>query len=79
MNIIQGCMEIMVYNTMPLNQCFTSRTIKDKNIEMHNDFISQLHTYTKMIRVLAKGYLPIFTSYIIKTTRNFGIGKRNAD
>ena len=26
---------------------------------MYNEFISQLHNYTKAIRILAKGYLPI--------------------
>ena len=35
------------------------RTIKDKYIEMYNEFILQLHNYTKVIRILAKGYLPI--------------------
>ena len=35
------------------------RTIKDKYIEMYNEFISQLHNYVEAIRNLAKGYLPI--------------------
>ena len=35
------------------------RTIKDKYIEMYNEFISQLHNYGKAIRILAKRYLPI--------------------
>ena len=35
------------------------RTIKDKYIEMYNEFISQLHNYAKVIRILTKGYLPI--------------------
>ena len=35
------------------------RTIKDKYIEIYNDFISQLHIYAKAVRMLAKGYLPI--------------------
>ena len=26
---------------------------------MYNEFISQLHSYTKAIRILTKGYLPI--------------------
>ena len=29
------------------------------NIEMYNEFISQLHIYAKAIRILAKDYLPI--------------------
>ena len=35
------------------------RTIKDKFIEIYNKFISQLHIYAKVVRILAKGYLPI--------------------
>ena len=33
--------------------------IKDKYIEIYNEFISQLQIYAKAVRVLAKGYLPI--------------------
>ena len=33
--------------------------IKDKYIEIYNEFISQLHIYAKAVRILAKGYLPI--------------------
>ena len=35
------------------------KTIKEKQIEIYNAFISQLHVYTKVVRILAKGYLPI--------------------
>ena len=35
------------------------RTIKEKYIEIYNEFISELHIYVKVIRILAKGYLPI--------------------
>ena len=35
------------------------RTIKNKYIEIYNEFISQIHLYTKAVRILAKGYLPI--------------------
>ena len=35
------------------------RTIKDKYTEIQNEFISQLCIYTKAVRILAKGYLPI--------------------
>ena len=35
------------------------RTIKDRYIEIYNEFISQLHIYAKAVRILAKGYLPI--------------------
>ena len=33
--------------------------IKDKYIEIYNEFISQLHIYAKAVKILAKGYLPI--------------------
>ena len=32
------------------------RTIKDKYIEIYNEFISQLHVYVKVVRILAKTY-----------------------
>ena len=35
------------------------KTIKDKYVEIYNEFISQLHIYAKAVRILAKGYLPI--------------------
>ena len=35
-------------------------TIKDKYIVIYNEFISQLQIYAKAVRILAKGYLPIF-------------------
>ena len=35
------------------------RTIKEKYIEIYNEFISQLHIHAKAIRIVAKGYLPI--------------------
>ena len=33
--------------------------IKEKYIAVYNEFITELHIYTKAIRILAKGYLPI--------------------
>ena len=34
-------------------------TIKEKYIEIYNEFISQLHIYVETVRILAKGYLII--------------------
>ena len=34
-------------------------TIKEKYIVVYNEFITQLQIYTKVVRILAKGYLPI--------------------
>ena len=34
-----------------INSMLYCRTIKDKYIEMYNEFISQLHKYTKVIRI----------------------------
>ena len=35
------------------------RTIKGKYVELYNQFISQLHIYSKAVRILPKSYLPI--------------------
>ena len=35
------------------------RTVKEKYVLMHKEFIIQLHTCTTAVRILAKGYLPI--------------------
>ena len=42
-----------------INSMLYMRTIKDKYMEIYHEFISQLHIYTKAVRILAKGYLPI--------------------
>ena len=42
-----------------VNSMLYLHTIKEKYIEIYNEFISQLHIYIKAIRILAKGYLPI--------------------
>ena len=34
-------------------------TLKQKYVKLHKGFIMQLYMYTKAIRILAKGYLPI--------------------
>ena len=33
--------------------------VKDKYVQMYNEFIKQLYMYAEAIRLLAKGYLPI--------------------
>ena len=42
-----------------INSILYLHTIKDKYIEIYNEFISQLQIYAKAFRILAKGYLPI--------------------
>ena len=42
------------------------RTTKDKYIEMYDKSTSQLHKYTKVIRILAKVYLPITLVPLLK-------------
>ena len=42
-----------------INSVLYLQTIKDKYIEMYNEFISQLHNYAKAIIILTKGYLPV--------------------
>ena len=41
------------------NSMLYLHTIKEKYIEIYNEFISQVCIYAKAIRILAKGYLPI--------------------
>ena len=42
-----------------INSMLYLRMIKDKYIEIYNEFISQLYIYAKAVRILVKGYLPI--------------------
>ena len=44
-----------------MNALLYLHTIKEKYIVVYNEFITQLHIYTKTVRIgiLAKGYLPI--------------------
>ena len=42
------------------------RTIKDKYIEIYNEFILQLCIYAKAVRILVKGYLPISLITLLK-------------
>ena len=42
-----------------INSMLYLHMIKDKYIEIYNEFISQLHIYAKAVRILTKGYLPI--------------------
>ena len=42
-----------------INSMLYLQMIKDKYIEMYNEFISQLQIYAKAVRILSKGYLPI--------------------
>ena len=42
-----------------INSMLYLRTIKDKYIVIYNEYISQLHIYAKVVRILAKVYLPI--------------------
>ena len=70
-----------------INSMLYLRTIKDRYIEIYNEFISQLHIYAKAVRILAKGYLPIllvtplklqeilnfFKEMLIKTNPDYGI------
>ena len=53
---MQGACGIQHYM---INSMLYLHTIKDKYIEIYNEFISQLRIYAKAVRILAKGYLPI--------------------
>ena len=49
-----------------INSMLYLTTIKDKYIEMYNEFVSQLHNYVKAIKTLAKSYLPITWVTLLK-------------
>ena len=49
-----------------INSMLYLHTIKDKYIEIYNEFISQLQIYAKAVRILTKGYLPILLVTPIK-------------
>ena len=42
-----------------INSMLYLRMIKDKYIEIYNEFSSKLHKYAKAIRILTNGYLPV--------------------
>ena len=48
-----------------INALLYLHTTKEKYIVVYNEFITQLHIYTKAIRILAKGYLPIFSNNLV--------------
>ena len=43
-----------------INLLLYLRTVQDKYIALYRESITQLHTYATSIRILPKGYLPIF-------------------
>ena len=63
------------------------RTIQEKYIKMYERFVNQLKEYLHAIRILSKGYLPIFLllpskltrilkevkKVLLKTNKNYGL------
>ena len=49
-----------------VNSMLYLRMIRDKYIEIYNEFISQLQIYAKAVRILAKSYLPISLVTMLK-------------
>ena len=43
----------------PINSILFLTTIREKYMKMYERFIEELKMYSKMIRILSKGYLPI--------------------
>ena len=56
-NHIHKCMAHVVLSIMQLTWCYIWE--QDEYMEIYNEFISQLHIYSKAVRILAKAYLPI--------------------
>ena len=44
-------------------------------MEIYNEFISQLHIYTKAVRILVKGYLPILLITVLKLQEILNLAK----
>ena len=67
-----------------INSLLYLRIVKEKNVLMNKEFITQLCIYTNAIRILAKGYLPISLisplklKEILSTVRNT-VRKTNPD
>ena len=56
---------LLYTNTLGVQQCtFNSllflRVVQDKYISLYRELIIQLKSYMSVIRILAKGYLPIY-------------------
>ena len=47
-------------NHYAINSLLYLRMLREKYIKMYEEFINQLGIYAKVIRILSKGYLPIF-------------------
>ena len=60
-----------------INSMLYLHTIKDKYIEIYNEFISQLQIYAKAVRILAKGYLPISLITPLKLQEILNLVKKN--
>ena len=46
-------------NHYAINSLLYLRALQEKYITKYEEFITQLHMYAKVIRILSKGYLPI--------------------
>ena len=46
--------------TFALNSILYLTTVREKYIKMYERFIEELKTYLKAIRILSKGYLPMY-------------------
>ena len=51
--------------------------IKDKCVQMYNEFITQLHMYAEAVRVLEKRVFTNFACNSIKIERNFGCSENH--
>ena len=54
-----------------INSILFLTTVREKYIKMYERFIEELKIYSKAIRILSKGYLPIYLLPPIKIRENF--------
>ena len=52
-------------------------TVREKYVKMYERFIEELKLYSKVIRVLSNGYLPIYYTTTIKISENFKRSKNS--
>ena len=65
-------------NQYAINSILFLTTVREKYVNMYERFLNQLKKYAQAIRVLSKGYLPIFTLITLQIKHNTTKGKTSS-
>ena len=64
--LLENCMtgwryilKMKACTTMPINSVLFLTTVREKYVKMYERFIEEIKLYSRAIRILSKGYLPI--------------------